>query len=347
MKKCNKHQSEKSSALDLETIFRGVEEKARLREQRRKEFAEKTPEPEMCLVAWVDILGFKEKIRNARTEDEFKAVYDKVRRVHEEFAKESASDDPEFQAKENKTYGRRVISLSDGLVVVQSMNAEARIALDPYGFIQVFMDDLRMAQAQCAYQGIFLRGGIDFGRFWFDDDILLSPALVEAYIIETDISKNPAILVKTDLVDQIAELKGKPANLNGRELVRECEWLEGENRGKYLMLDYMDIIANEDHGWHSEEDREAWQDRSRPPEERDAIFNESRHRIAGDILRSMKQKLIKAYADAPTECVKNKYRWLIRYFNESFRHDFPAFEGAAIDENDPVSLVDVPKSACR
>ena len=239
----------------------------------------------------MDILGFKDVLRNAKSPEEFKAVYDKVRRVHEEFAKESASDDPEFQEEENRTYGRRVISLSDGLVIVQSKDAEARQALDAYGFLQCFMDDLRMAQAQCAFQGIFLRGGIDVGYFWFDDDILLSPALVEAYLIEDKIAKNPAILLKTDLINEIAKMPNKPAGCDGRELIRECEWLEGENRGKYVMLDYMDIIVNEDHGWHSSEDREAWQDRSRSPKERDAIFNESRYQQAGAILRSMKKKL--------------------------------------------------------
>lgn len=330
-----------TGTLNIEAILKRSEEKSKLREQRRKEFAERKIEPELCLVAWVDILGFKEEIRNARAQEEFKAVYDKVRRVHEEFAKESASDDPDNQAEENRNYGRRVISLSDGLVVVQSKDTEVRQVLDTYGFVQGFMDDLRMAQAQCAYQGIFLRGGIDIGYFWFDDDILLSPALVEAYFIEDKIAKNPAILLKAELIDKIAKLKNKPAGCNGRELVRDCEWLEGEHKGKYVMLDYMNIIANGDHGWHSNEDLKAYQDRSRPAEERDTIFNESRNRKAGVILLSMKQKLLSAYAGAPNETVRNKYRWLMRYFNNSFPHDFPDYKGAAIDANDPASLTDV------
>lgn len=332
-----------TGTFNIEEILKISEASSKLRQQRRKDFTNKTPQPDLCLVAWVDILGFKDLLRNAKSPEEFKSVYDKVRKVHEEFAKESASDDPEFQEKENRTYGRRVISLSDGLVVVQSMDAEARKALDVYGFVQCFFDDLRMAQAQCAYEGIFLRGGIDCGYFWFDDDILLSPALVEAYLIEDKIAKNPAILMKTELVNEIAKIPNKPAGCDGRELVRECEWLKEEHKGKYLMLDYMDIIANEDHGWHSSADRDAWQDRSRPPKERDAIFNESRYRQAGVIIQSMKQKLLKAYTDAPEGKVKNKYRWLMRYFNASFRHDFPAFEGAAIEENDSVSLVYVPE----
>jgi hypothetical protein len=180
------------------------------------------------------------------------------------------------------------------------------------------------------------------GRFWFEDDILLSPALVEAYLIEDKIAVNPAILIPRKLVNRISRCRGKLKTHTGLEQYRECEWLDGENTGKYLMLDFMDLIANEDHGWYSEADRLAYQDRSKPGHERDRIFSESRHKQTGKVLRSFKAKLISAYQMAPNEKVRNKYRWLMRYFNASFPHDAPPLVGAAIDANDPVSLDDVP-----
>ena len=332
--------ADRSDELRFDDILEAVNQAAEVRAEKRREFAEKTPDPEMCLVAWIDILGFKEELRAATSPAEFKVVYDKVRMVHEEFSKESASDDPEFQRETNRTYGRRVISLSDGLVVVQSLKAEARSVFDDYGFIVGYLEDLRLAQARCAHKGVFLRGGIDFGSFWFEDDILLSPALVEAYAIETKVAKNPAILLPVKIAKQITKLDGRPAGATKLEFLRECEWLEEPERGKFQMLDYMEIIVNDDHGWHSEEDRLAYLDRSKPGPELDRIFNESRDRQTGRILRSLKTKLIDAYGKAPNEGVRNKYRWLMRYFNGSFPHDHVALAGAAIDASDGVSLVD-------
>jgi len=340
-----KEDSSETDEIDefsLDKILESVDRAAEVRAQRRREFAAKTPEPEMCLVAWIDILGFKEELRAAKSPAEFKVVYDKVRMVHEEFSKESASDDPESQEETNRNYGRRVISLSDGLVVVQSLRAEARTFFDDYGFFMGYLENLRLAQARCVHKGVFLRGGIEFGAFWFEDDILLSPALVDAYAIETKIAKNPAILIPVKIAKQIAKLKGGPAKANGLDILRECEWLEEPQQGKYQMLDYMEIIVNEDHGWHSEEDRLAYLDRSKPGPELDRIFNESRARQTGKILRSLKARLIDAYGKAPNEAVRNKYRWLMRYFNGSFPHDHVALAGAAIDATDGVSLVDVP-----
>lgn len=333
----------------LEAVTAGAKEKAAAREERRKAFAAKTPKPQTCIVAWIDMLGFKEELEGAKTKAAFKKVYDKVRKVHEEFGKVSACPDPEDQARMNEFYGRRVISLSDGLVVVQSLDAPVLKAgaIEPFAFVHAFIEDLTMAQAQCVFRGIFLRGGIAVGKFWFEDDILLSPALVKAYLIESKVAVNPAILIEHEVVEEFTKLTGKWPFDKGLEQYRDCEWLTGDLARKYVMLDYARILMSGEHGWASDADRVAYNDKSKSPEERQRIMNESWGRQQGNVLRSFKAKLIAAYMSAPNEKVRNKYRWLMRYFNSTFDHGHPLLDGAEISEADGVHLEDVREKEAR
>lgn len=326
----------------LEAVTANAKKKAAARDERRKAFAAKTPKPQTCIVAWIDMLGFKEELEGAKTKAAFKKVYDKVRKVHEEFGKVSACPDPEDQARMNEFYGRRVISLSDGLVVVQSLDAPVLKdgGIEPFAFVHAFIEDLTMAQAQCVFRGIFLRGGIAVGKFWFEDDILLSPALVKAYLIESKVALNPAIVIEREVVEEFAKLTGKWASDTGLEQYRDCEWLTGDHAAKYVMLDSMRIIMSGEHGWASEADRLAYNDKSKSGEERQQIMDESWGRQLGIVLRSFKDKLIAAYQAAPNEKVRNKYRWLMRYYNGYFDHTHPLLAGAAIEASDSVSLAD-------
>ena len=72
-------------------------------------------------------------------------------------------------------------------------------------------------------------------------------------------------------------------------------------------------------------------------------MDESWGRQLGNVLRSFKARLIAAYQEAPNEKVRNKYRWLMRYFNGYFDHTHPLLAGAAIEPADGVSLDDVPQ----
>ena len=332
----------------FETILADVSKAAAARVQRRKTFTAKTPKPQKCIVAWIDMLGFKEELGEAKTKAAFKKVYDKVRQVHEEFGKVSACPDPENQDCLNKSYGRSVISLSDGLVVVQSMEAPVLKAgeIEPFDFVHAFIEDLTMAQAQCVFRGIFLRGGIAVGKFWFEDDILLSPAHVKAYLIESKVALNPAILIERKEIKKFVRMQGKWPSDTGLEQYRDCEWLTGNKYRKYMMLDYVRIMMSGEHGWASESNRLACNDKSKSGEERQRIMDESWDRQFGNVLRSFKARLIAAYQMAPNEKVRNKYRWLMRYFNGYFERTHPLLAGAAISETDGVWLEDVPLS-CR
>jgi hypothetical protein len=73
--------------------------------------------PKPHLVAFIDILGFGRELENSETEEDMKRTYLKVSKVQEEFQYAGAADEPNHQLENNADYGRRVIALSDSIVV--------------------------------------------------------------------------------------------------------------------------------------------------------------------------------------------------------------------------------------
>src|SRR5207247_7421355 len=68
---------------------------------------------------------------------------------------------------------------------------------------------MMLAQARCAVKGIFLRGGISRGTFFFEHDILLSPPLVTAYRLESKLAVYPVILIDPSTHDFLANARGR------------------------------------------------------------------------------------------------------------------------------------------
>ena len=276
-------------------------EKAAARAERRARFAQVKPIPQICIVAWVDLLGFREQICNADTPEKFQEAYRRMRQVHEEFDKETASIEAD-QAELNESLGKRIVSLSDGLVIALNLESDCPAAevSSHYERIGSFLEALRLAQARCASVGNLVRGGVALGYFWFEDDILLSPALVAAYEMESNktLARNPVIILRRELADHLRSMKASEGYSDDwdpmDDLFRDCEWMEKPARSDYVMLNFMPVF----------------------------LFD-------GDdptpFLRNYHKRLNDRRAAAP-EKARKKYDWLIAYAREFVSTELPGLE---------------------
>jgi hypothetical protein len=292
------------------------------RAARRAHFSQVKPKPRVSLVAWVDLLGFREQILDADTTEKFQAAYQRLRAVQEEFWKESASLDPD-QAKVNANWGVSIVALSDGVVIALQLEGVDLDTANPslYDRIGEFLESLRLAQARCASVGNFLRGGVALGNFWFDQDILLSPALVQAYEMESrkTLAQNPVIILPRELVYKLRSMKsgeGYGEEIDPMEdLFRACEWMEEPARSEYLMLNFMPVFLYDND----------------PPK----------------ALHDYYQHLVSAQESAPDKA-KSKYDWLIGYAKEFTASKLPQHEetifGSKILD---IGLVESPKPTTR
>jgi hypothetical protein len=296
--------NESGATEPIDAMFAEVKAFARkqaaMREVRRRQFEEKQPNPKWSIVAWIDLLGFGDQISKADTPEKFQAAYRRMREVHEEFGKETASVHAD-QAEVNEGIGKRVIALSDGLVIALNLERDCPDAQEThiYDRIGSFLEDLRMAQARCASAGIIMRGGVALGYFWHQDDILLSPALVSAYEMESKktLAKNPVIILRRDLAESIRALRTKAGYSEDLDpmhnLFRDCDWMEESARAEYVMLNFMPVFTYEDD--------------------------------PTPFLQRYHEHLISMRASAPV-AAKPKYDWLMQYAREFVRAKCPAIE---------------------
>ena len=316
---------------------RSAELAAAKRAQRRKELLERKIEIDQRIVAWVDILGFSAQIQSVRTDEEYRAVYRKMLFVHEVFDSPNASDESETRERINKQYGRTVLALSDGLVVTASLKAEARKAMTSYDLLMSFIGEILEAQANCAMNGIFLRGGICIGPFYYENNILLSPALVLAYKMETERAYYPVIIMPETHIAAIRALPGFKHYAKDAEPSQTyfCPLKSPSHRKgeRFYHLDYLRFLANPDsHGFFSERERKESLDHDKySPRERRMLFSLSHYRSAVRAVRRNKDKLIEAYHATKCERVRAKYRWLMKYHNRTLQDSCWLFDEARID----------------
>lgn len=281
-----------SPSTEIAAALRGAVDTGATRAARRQRFEQNIPAPRRSIVAWVDILGFKDQIGATDTREAYQIAYRQLRSVQEEFAHATASAEPD-QASINEGMGKRIIALSDGLVIALDIEGDCA-AMDVLGYferVRLFLNELLIAQAHCAYRGILIRGGIAEGDFWFEDDILVSPPLVKAYEMETKVAKNPVIILPRSLATRLRLMEAEERDMSDpypvSQMFRDCEWLSGLERCDYVMLHYMPVLLDEDD--------------------------------PAATLQRFHKTLNRAREAAP-ECASAKFDWLLKYAKEAEKH---------------------------
>ena len=300
------------------------EREAKAAERAAKARPDLTPRP--FLVAFIDILGFGNEIQRVETQEELQRAHAKIRLVQKEFQKPSAAEDPEEQSVLNSDSGRRVIALSDAVVVAITPSCPALSVMGPYDLLGFAIYELLLAQAICAVShGIFVRGGISHGPFFFEDDILLSPALARAYDLETNYAVYPLIVVP-DSTRQAILNTPKEHYAPGTDPTPRYFAKHGRRkwRGEQLyFLDYAPVMLEDAHrGWTPEDHCDYLDAKNKGDEqEMQAALNRRALKDAAYFLELHRRKLEEASFANGAERIRKKYRWLMKYHNRSFRHD--------------------------
>ncbi len=339
----------------FKNIDRKAEQKAAKRKQRRKELWEKSITPDTRVVAWIDILGFREELLKAEADGEegFQKAYRKLLKVRDAFEDPSASDDPEQLLEGHASYGRSVFALSDGLIITASLNnAKAKGIVSDYDLTTSLLGDLILAQADCALDGIFVRGGISIGPFYFENNTLLSPALVRAYELESKKAVYPIIIISAKDVEELRSKKGyknyatdyEPSQYELRSFISPKQ----EAGDRFFHLDYLNLVTNlNTYGLNREQHGEINSGKYSRAES-DHLFAVYMNRHAMNAMVKHKNALIKAYESAEVENVRAKYRWLMEYHNSAVRDGLSFYpERAMIDIDLVTGKLDVREAAAK
>uniref|UniRef100_E6Q0P3 Guanylate cyclase domain-containing protein n=1 Tax=mine drainage metagenome TaxID=410659 RepID=E6Q0P3_9ZZZZ len=174
------------------------------------------PKPyELRLVAFIDILGFKNIVQGTKDERRLKSVLRAIDRLRE------LSEDVESSSKQ-------VSQFSDSIVISYPVRERASVFY--------LLLDIAMAVLDLVYWGFAVRGGVTIGPLIHDEKHLLGQGLIDAYEMEAKHAKYPRVLVDPKLL-KLARIFHAPQNSPDdeagyvRDLLREDE----DNR---FFLDY-------------------------------------------------------------------------------------------------------------
>ena len=294
--------------------------------------------PNVCLVAFIDILGFGHAIENAKSKEDLERIYQKVRIVQKEFQKESASDDPSEQSEMNSNFGRRVIALSDAVVVVITPKCPASSVIGHYDHLGMAVAELVTAQGLCAAQhGIFLRGGVSLGSFFFEDDVLLSPALARAYELESKCADYPVIAIGEETRTALLGVPQKGGYAPGADPTPRYFRRHGRKKWRgapVYFLDYVPVMLNEVDDWGVCKDdyQKYLEAREQGDAEGAQEAIDRRHlKSAANFLKWHRRHIEDAYQAANSEKIRKKYRWLMKYHNRSFKNDIEFVRDEVVD----------------
>jgi len=129
------------------------------------------PKPyEVRLVAFIDILGFKNVVKGTKDERRLKSVLRAIDRLRD------LSDDVQPSSKQ-------VSQFSDSIVVSYAVHERASVFY--------LLLDIAMAVLDLVYWGFAVRGGVTIGPLIHDEKHLLGQGLIDSYEMESKFAKYP------------------------------------------------------------------------------------------------------------------------------------------------------------
>ena len=247
----------------------------------------------------------------------------------------SASEDPTELEEENRDYGVTVLVLSDAVVVAITPDGPASSIMGQYDLLGFALSEITTAQARCVHRGIFLRGGISHGSFFYENNILISPALACAYELETKYAHDPIIILRQSTLDAIKKVPRMGSGPWGDDPTSEhFKLLNRRYEAEPLyFLDYLKIAGTEQGLRWSPEGHAKYEAAraSRDHTEAQNQFNQAAWKAQALYFEHHKNQLIHAYRASSEEKIRKKYRWLMTYHNESVPGTTSPFENASID----------------
>lgn len=144
------------------------------------------------IIAFVDILGFKEKVEESvKSEEEAEKLHCALARIYRVKA------DNESEGVMNmRGMGVEVTTFSDSAVI--SYPAERD------NLLNLILDLIHM-QLDLALDDVLLRGGLTIGELYHDGNIVYGPAMNMAYKIESQVAVYPRIIVNNPAIEQYYE----------------------------------------------------------------------------------------------------------------------------------------------
>lgn len=191
-----------------------------------------------CIVAFLDLLGFKEYVNNNNSEivlNTFKTVQSLRKQIDKDkiiFFGDKSKEDAYNQLSDS-IYMR---IMSDSIVIATDVfSKEGLLFVSKWiSLIQAYLLEIG--------DRIMSRGGISYGEFYGDEEIMFGKGMIQAYLLEGK-AKYPRVIIDKYLLKKFYDL-------NSEEFTYEDSLIRKDN--EYDERFYVSYLLNID--WYNEKD---------------------------------------------------------------------------------------------
>ncbi|MGE0093826.1 MAG: hypothetical protein AB7M05_19730 [Alphaproteobacteria bacterium] len=270
------------------------------------------------VVAFIDLLGFSSRAEALGTEDDIKNLERDIKRIQAWFD-HKPSDDLTKQVQ--KITAKSVIAFSDCIILSVPFESDLARSGGHFDVVMSELTNVAYAQGRCAVNGIFLRGGIDYGIWYRRGDVLISPAMIKAYHLEREACV-PMIALTDSLLTYLSEHRHRKFYHKSIDPIestfRKFENLPNDSTQHFV--DYIPICLESLEGSIPKEAQEIYATSS--SEEKDRMRNEAYECACNVWISQHRKEIIKAHERATVESVRAKYVWLARYHDDAVSRFF-------------------------
>jgi hypothetical protein len=267
------------------------------------------------LFAFIDLLGFSNRVEAIETEEQLRALDEEVVYVQEQFEHKSSD---KFIRDEHKFVSKSVLAFSDCLVVTVPLRSHLADYQGIFDLLLTELDSYALAQGTCVVRGIFLRGGVDLGFWYRRKDTLISPAMVRAYRLE-HAACVPMIAITPELQKYLSDHKDRNYYSDDLDPIPTTFiWCSNLPNGTdQWCINYMRICLRSLEPVIAGGDWERYQ--TLDEDGRDLMRTELWQNTCRDWARRHGQAILRACASAGDKHVRDKYVWLANYHNDEIR----------------------------
>ena len=176
------------------------------------------------IVAFVDILGFKNMVDNSlKSQQSAENLHKALERIYELKKYNERLNDIESL----REFGVEISTFSDSIIISYPIDFEG-------GLFFIIMELIHL-QIDLVFYGILIRGGLSIGLLYHKENIVYGPAMNDAYYLESKCAIYPRIIIKEeDIIKGIQKTKSRQHTLREEyDYVMSC--LKKDKDGLYCL----------------------------------------------------------------------------------------------------------------
>lgn len=143
------------------------------------------------IVAFIDLLGFKEAIKSGKQND--------ILELLTKFAAQKKFTSAIHAYGELQTFDFDIHAFSDNIVISYPLNKSEDLQITLFALTN-FISYLAAISLQ---KGFLIRGGLAIGHLYCESGVLFGDALIEAYKMESEIANYPRVIISDNISDDL------------------------------------------------------------------------------------------------------------------------------------------------